>query len=287
MTGQRRAGPGSRSKAVCWRHVWPSRIQSGLVPLGLPDLVRSDQHLLGALCRDEQRAVVIGEDDVSGADQVRTEPRGDQRLGLPLVQPHRPGRVAAVAEDRKADRGEFRRVPVQAPHHQGRHPGGPGLQYRQVANACLVQAAAIVDGQHIAGFGPSRMPPGTRPRCRSAARAGPARRSAGRTRPPGFPEGAARSGTLQRTHASATSGVGRSANAPGMATSPGPVPGTAGSTRAGGAGPHDPTAARTAATYACRRPEATPCDYPIREVRRTIRLIARWPRRAASPWRCA
>ena len=58
---------------------------AGLVPLGLPDLVRGGQHLPGVLCRDEQRAVVIGEDGVPGADQVRPEPRGDQRLGLPLV----------------------------------------------------------------------------------------------------------------------------------------------------------------------------------------------------------
>ena len=29
---------------------------AGLIPLGLSDLVRGDQHLPGALCRDEQRA---------------------------------------------------------------------------------------------------------------------------------------------------------------------------------------------------------------------------------------
>ena len=155
MTGPRRAGPGSHRKRSARAASGPPG-SGGLVPLGLPDLVRGDQHLLGTLCRDEQHAVVISEDDVPGADQVRPEPRGDQRLGLPLVQPHRPGRVAAVAEDRKADRGEFRRVAVQAPHHQARHPGGLGLQDRQVADAGLVQAAAVVDDQHVAGFGPAK-----------------------------------------------------------------------------------------------------------------------------------
>ena len=42
---------------------------------------------------------------------------------------------------------------MQAPHHQACHPGGLGLQYRQVADACLVRAAAVVDDQHVAGFG--------------------------------------------------------------------------------------------------------------------------------------
>jgi len=129
---------------------------ASLVPFALPDLVRGDQHLLGTLCRDEQHAVVIGEDDVTGADQVRPEPRGDQRLGLPLVQPRRAGRVAAVAEDRKADRGQFRRVPVQAPHRQGRHTSCLGLQHRQVADARLVRAAAVVDDQHVAGSCPAK-----------------------------------------------------------------------------------------------------------------------------------
>jgi NADPH2:quinone reductase len=45
-----------------------------------------------------------------------------------------------------------------------------------------------------------------------------------------------------------------------MATSP-IAPGTAGRARAGRC--HDPIAARTAAICASRRPEATPCDYPI------------------------
>ena len=98
-------------------------------------------------------AVVVSEGDVAGADQVRPELSSDQGLGLPLIQPHRPGRVAAVAEDRKANRGEFRRIAVQAPHHQACHPGGLGLQYRQVADACLVRTAAVVDDQHVAGLG--------------------------------------------------------------------------------------------------------------------------------------
>jgi hypothetical protein len=40
---------------------------ASLVPLALPDLVRGDEHLLGTLCRDEQHAVVVGEDDDRGA----------------------------------------------------------------------------------------------------------------------------------------------------------------------------------------------------------------------------
>src|ERR1700733_6286303 len=129
---------------------------ASLVPLALPDLVRCGQYLLGTLSRDEHHAVVIGEDDVPGADQVRPEPRGDQRLGLPLVQPHRPGRAAPVTEDRKADRGQLRRVAVQAPHHQARDTGGLGLQHRQVADARLVRAATVVDDQHVAGLCPAK-----------------------------------------------------------------------------------------------------------------------------------
>ena len=41
---------------------------------------------------------------------------------------------------------------MQAPHDQAPHPGGPGLQHRQVAHAGLVHAAAVVDDQHVAGF---------------------------------------------------------------------------------------------------------------------------------------
>ena len=40
--------------------------QPGLIPLGLPDLARGGQHLRGALRRDEQHPVVIGEHDVPG-----------------------------------------------------------------------------------------------------------------------------------------------------------------------------------------------------------------------------
>ena len=40
--------------------------QPGLIPLGLPDLARGGQHLRGALRRDEQHPVVIGEHGVPG-----------------------------------------------------------------------------------------------------------------------------------------------------------------------------------------------------------------------------
>ncbi len=47
------------------------------------------------------------------------------------------------------------RVAVQAPHHQARHPGRPGLKHRQVADAGLIGAPAVVDDQHVAGPGPA------------------------------------------------------------------------------------------------------------------------------------
>src|SRR6266542_3144868 len=127
---------------------------AGLFALGLPDLARRRQHLLGALGGDEQHAVV--------AHQVRPEPRSGQRLGLALVQPHRAERIAAVAEHRKADLRQLRRVAVQPPHHQARHPCRLGLQDRQVADTRLVAPPAVVDDHHVTRFGPAAYPSSTR-----------------------------------------------------------------------------------------------------------------------------
>ncbi len=183
-------------------------------------------------------------------------------------------------------------LPLLGPERvEARRSGDPILRWPRRCGADA--AGRCMTGQRRAGPGSHRK--------RSAGAVsglpGSSGPGTGRTRPAicwrattaRIPEWAARSGTPQRTHASAMSGVGRSANAPGMATSrvQYPAPPAARVCGPGRAGPHDPTAARTAATCACRRPEATPCYYPIRKARRTIRLIARWPRRAASPWQCA
>ena len=62
---------------------------ASLLALGLPDLARRRQHLLGTRGRHEHHAVGVTDHDVVDAHQVRPEPRRRQRLGLALVQPQR------------------------------------------------------------------------------------------------------------------------------------------------------------------------------------------------------
>ena len=70
--------------------------------LGLVAAERGAEYLPDPLGRHEQHPVVVAEHDVGPAHQVRTEPGDGQRLGLTLVDPQRPGRVAAVAVHRPA-----------------------------------------------------------------------------------------------------------------------------------------------------------------------------------------
>jgi len=121
----------------------------GLFPFGVPDPARRGQHLRRPAGRDEHHAVVVTEGNVVAGDQAWPEPCAGQRGWLPLVQAHRPGGVAAVTEDRKADLGQFGRVTVQPPHHNPRQPGSLRLQRHQVADARLVGPPTVVDYQHV------------------------------------------------------------------------------------------------------------------------------------------
>lgn len=92
---------------------------------------------------------------LDGAVRRRRSPDGArQRLGLTLVQPHRAGWVASVAEDWKSDLPQVRRVAVHTPHHDADKARRLGLQHRQVADTGLVRPTAIIGDQHVTRFGP-------------------------------------------------------------------------------------------------------------------------------------
>lgn len=57
------------------------------------------------------------------------------------------------AEHGQADSGDVGGVPVQAPDDDAVEPGGLCLQRDEVADAALIGTAAVVDDQHVTGFG--------------------------------------------------------------------------------------------------------------------------------------
>jgi hypothetical protein len=96
---------------------------------------------------------------------VRPEPRREPpRLELPLVQPHRPGWVAAVAEHRKADLCQLRRVAVQPPHHQPLgHSPSPSFAHAHEQSSGPSLTAGCVVLRLVRYYDRLRRPPGTRP----------------------------------------------------------------------------------------------------------------------------
>ena len=66
-----------------------SQNPAGLFALGLPDLMRRRQRRFNAIRRHEQDTIVVTEDDVIAADQVRSEPYGGEGVRLSLVEPQR------------------------------------------------------------------------------------------------------------------------------------------------------------------------------------------------------
>jgi hypothetical protein len=57
-----------------------------------------------------------------------------------------------VTEDRKADLDELRRVAVEAPDDEARQAGRLGLEDGQVTDARLIEAASVVDDEHVTGL---------------------------------------------------------------------------------------------------------------------------------------
>ena len=141
----------------------------------------------------------------SARPRARPAPAASRRVGA--------GRSRAVAEDRQPDLDAARA-------YRG---GGPRRRRRRHRPARA--SSTVRSPMHASSCGRrcrrrARLPPlraraprGRRRRCRSAAPAARARRRATPGTTGAMPAGAARSGTPQRRHASATSGVERSANA--------------------------------------------------------------------------
>src|ERR671935_1089060 len=91
---------------------------ASLLALGLPDLLCRHQHLFDTTGTDEHDAILVGKHQVASTDEMHPEPRRGQGLGLLLIESHWAGRVAAIAEHRKPDLCQLRRVAMQTPHHK-------------------------------------------------------------------------------------------------------------------------------------------------------------------------
>jgi hypothetical protein len=83
---------------------------------------------------------------------MRAEARGDERIRLLRVEPHRTRRVRAVAEDRESELEQFSGVAMKAPDGERGHARRLRLEHRQVAHARLVRTARVVDHEHVAGL---------------------------------------------------------------------------------------------------------------------------------------
>ena len=84
---------------------------------------------------------------------MRAECGPAKDIRRPSVQTLRSGRQRAQAEDRKSYRVELAGVAVETPDHNAGQTDRFGLEQDDVADACFVQAASIVDDEDLAWLG--------------------------------------------------------------------------------------------------------------------------------------
>jgi len=118
--------------------------------LGALDLDGQLDHVVDAIGCHDEHAVVVGEHVVVLPHRDAVEHRG-RHTATSRWHPPRTVRARAEAEHREPDLAQLRGVAVQAPDH---HPGEPrplGLEHHEVADARLVESAAVVDDHDRAG----------------------------------------------------------------------------------------------------------------------------------------
>jgi hypothetical protein len=125
---------------------------SRLRALGLEDGARRRQNARGCDGVDEKNAVLVGEYKIPLGDFERPESDGPERVFVAGVEPGWAGRERSIAEDRKVKLHELRRVTVGSPNHDAGETQGARFENYQVADACFVQAAAVVDDEDVAGL---------------------------------------------------------------------------------------------------------------------------------------
>src|SRR5262249_43529349 len=103
--------------------------------------------------RHEDGPVGIRKDDIVFGHHTLTEFCQDQSIGKRGIKSARPAWNSPVAEHGKGDFVEFRRISDQAPDNCTGKSRSSGFEHCEVTDAALIQAALIVDDQHVSCLG--------------------------------------------------------------------------------------------------------------------------------------